>query len=251
MTNCKDCRSHLSDLLLDDAYVAAHPELAGHLAACAACRTELAELRSTFALLDTWEAPEPSPFFDSRLHARLREAVAAEPEGFWERTRSFLLFSTGRQFRPAMTGALAFALLLGGGTFVTQDPRQQRSGPAADGSASRRIGAQHGRRFRAPNHLGIPRSWRCLIPRRTGKIFRHRQNLALRHAIYQYDGLVFQNTASVHGRSELLATLAVFFSAVDSILPAYCCDRSHASLVSISRSALHWPRLPHNGERRR
>jgi anti-sigma factor RsiW len=119
MTNCKDCRSHLSDLLLDDAYVAAHPELAGHLAACAACRTELAELRSTFALLDTWEAPEPSPFFDSRLHARLREAVAAEPEGFWERTRSFLLFSTGRQFRPAMTGALAFALLLGGGTFVT------------------------------------------------------------------------------------------------------------------------------------
>jgi hypothetical protein len=133
MTNCKDCRSHLPDLLLDDAYVAAHPELAGHLAACAACRTELAELRSTFALLDTWEAPEPSPFFDSKLHARLREAVAAEPEGFWERTRSFLLFSTGRQFRPALTGAMAFALLVGGGTFVglqINQPTQQAAASA-------------------------------------------------------------------------------------------------------------------------
>jgi len=115
MTNCKDCRSHLPDLLLDEEYAAAHPGLSDHLAACTECRTELAELRSTFALLDVWEAPEPSPYFDSRLHARLREAVAAEPEGFWERARSFLLFSTGRQFRPALAGALSFVLLLSGG----------------------------------------------------------------------------------------------------------------------------------------
>ena len=118
MNNCKDCRSHLPDLLLDDGFAAAHPSLAAHLAACAECRTELNELRSTFALLDDWTAPEPSPFFDTKLHARLREAVASEPEGFWERTRSFLLFSTGRQLRPAMAGALAFAMLIGGGTFA-------------------------------------------------------------------------------------------------------------------------------------
>jgi len=115
MTTCKDCRSHLPDLLLDDAYTATHPELKEHLAACAACSTELAELRSTFAMLDEWKAPEISPYFDSRLQARLREAAAAPPEGFWERTRSFFLFSTGRQLRPAVTGVLAFALILGGG----------------------------------------------------------------------------------------------------------------------------------------
>jgi hypothetical protein len=119
MTNCKNCRSHLSDLLLDDAYVAAHPELNEHLSACAECRAELEELRSTFDLLDDWQAPEISPYFDSRLHARLREAMEARPESFWERTRSFLLFSTGRQLRPALAGALAFAMILsGGGTFV-------------------------------------------------------------------------------------------------------------------------------------
>jgi hypothetical protein len=119
MTDCKTCRSHLPDLLLDPA-AAARADLSAHLVACADCRNELAQLRSTFALLDEWKAPEPSPFFDSRLQARLREAVAAQPEGFWERARSFLLFSTGRQLRPAMAGALAVILLAGGGgTFAT------------------------------------------------------------------------------------------------------------------------------------
>jgi hypothetical protein len=135
MTNCKDCRSHLPDLLLDSDYTSEHPELAMHLAACVECRTELADLQSTFALLDDWAAPEPSPFFDSRLHARLREAVAAPPEGFWERTKSFFLFSTGRQLRPAMAGALAFVLLLGGGTFAGIDLHQRPVTPA-DASAT-------------------------------------------------------------------------------------------------------------------
>jgi anti-sigma factor RsiW len=119
MTNCKDCRSHLPDLLLDSAYTTTHPEYKEHLAVCATCRAELAELRATFNVLDEWKAPELSPYFDSRLQARLREAVAAPPEGFWSRTRSFFLFSTGRQLRPALAGALAFALIVGGGsTFV-------------------------------------------------------------------------------------------------------------------------------------
>jgi predicted anti-sigma-YlaC factor YlaD len=118
-TDCKACRSHLPDLLLDEGYAAAHPELELHLASCVECRTELSELRATFALLDEFAAPEPSPYFDSKLHARLREAQASEPEGFVERLRSFLLFSTGRSFRPALTGALGLLLLLGGGgTFV-------------------------------------------------------------------------------------------------------------------------------------
>jgi anti-sigma factor RsiW len=132
MTNCKDCRSHLPDLLLDTAYTAAHPEFKEHLLACAACRAELAELRSTFALLDEWKAPEISPYFDSRLQARLREAVASPPEGFFARMRSYLLFSTGRQFRPAMAGALAFVLLIGGGTFANFYHAADSMPPVAD-----------------------------------------------------------------------------------------------------------------------
>jgi len=125
-TDCKSCRSHLADLLLDDTYIASHPALEQHLAACSSCRTELNELRSTFALLDEYAAPEPSPFFDTRLQARLREAVAAEPESLWERMRSFLLFSTGRSFQPAVACALVLVLAVGGsGTFLQLRNMQQ------------------------------------------------------------------------------------------------------------------------------
>jgi hypothetical protein len=116
--NCKTCQSHLPDLLLEDGYQDAHPELAGHLSSCEPCSTELKELRATYALLDAWPAPEPSPYFDSRLQARLREATAARPEGIFERLYSYLTFSTGRQLRPALTGALMLVLVLGGGTYA-------------------------------------------------------------------------------------------------------------------------------------
>lgn len=133
-TTCKNCRTHLPDLLLDDAYTAAHPELAAHLAACPECESELTALRSTFAVLDHWTVPEPSPYFDSKLHVRLREAVAAQPEGLWERTRSFFMYSTGRTLRPALTGALAFTLLLGGGGLgvILHQPGPQASATVND-----------------------------------------------------------------------------------------------------------------------
>jgi hypothetical protein len=115
-TDCKTCRTHMPDLLLAEDFAASHTELAAHLASCSDCAAELRELRSTFALLDDWTAPEPSPYFDSKLHVRLREAEAAGPESFWERARDFFLFSTGRSLRPALSGALAFVMLVGGGS---------------------------------------------------------------------------------------------------------------------------------------
>ena len=69
-------------------------------------------------LLDTWEAPEPSPYFDQKLAVLLREEQSRPPVGWFERMRSRLLFNTGRQFRPALAGALALALLIGGGAFA-------------------------------------------------------------------------------------------------------------------------------------
>jgi anti-sigma factor RsiW len=114
-TDCKTCRTQLADLLLDERYAAAHPEAAEHMAACAECRKELEELQATFALLDSWTAPEPSEFFDTKLHARLREVQAAEPEGFWSRTRAFWMYSTGHRLRPVLAAALVLTVVVGGG----------------------------------------------------------------------------------------------------------------------------------------
>ncbi len=113
--NCNDCQAALPDLLLDPASVAAG-RAKNHLASCPECLKEFNSLQATFNLLDAWEAPEPSPWFDRRLQIKLREAQAAAPAGWLERIKSRLLFNTGRQLRPALAGALALALLIGGGT---------------------------------------------------------------------------------------------------------------------------------------
>ena len=115
--NCKTCHSAMPDLLLDP-NSAVSVDARVHLNSCTACREELASLQSTFALLDSWEAPEPSPYFDQKMAVRLREEQANPPATWFERLQSRFLFNTGRQFRPALIGSMALVLLLGGGTFA-------------------------------------------------------------------------------------------------------------------------------------
>ncbi|WP_263383515.1 hypothetical protein [Granulicella arctica] len=107
----------MPDLLLDPTS-SFSVEARSHLNSCTACHQEFVSLQSTFALLDTWEAPEPSPYFDQKLAVRLREEQANPPENWFERMKSRLLFNTGRQFRPALVGSMALILLVGGGTFA-------------------------------------------------------------------------------------------------------------------------------------
>jgi hypothetical protein len=127
--NCKICQSVLPDLLLGttapssagaSGSAAANAQLVAaraHIATCVACARELASLEATFALLDAWHVPEISPYFDQKLAVRLREEQAAPPAGWFERLRDRLTFNTSRQFRPAMAGALALVLIVGGGGF--------------------------------------------------------------------------------------------------------------------------------------
>lgn len=110
---CHDCQSALPELLLDPA-APSNAAAREHLKSCPACNQEFQSLEATFALLDTWQAPEPSPYFDQKLAVRLREEQELPPAGWFDRLRSRLLFNTGRQFRPIMAGALAVVLLAAG-----------------------------------------------------------------------------------------------------------------------------------------
>ena len=114
---CPDCKSALPDLLLDPS-APSNAAAREHMSSCAECRAEFESLQATMALLDTWKAPEPSPYFDQRLAVLLREEQAKSPAGWFERLETRLLFNTGRQFRPALAGGLALALLVGGGAFA-------------------------------------------------------------------------------------------------------------------------------------
>ena len=93
-----------------------------HVAECDRCREELAELRATMALLDTWEAPEPSPYFMTRLDARMREereaAPAGWPAGWIARLRARFAYGPAMHVRPLAAMALTVMLLLGGGAYL-------------------------------------------------------------------------------------------------------------------------------------
>ena len=130
LTSCKDCRSILPDLLLDPA-ASSNAAARAHLESCPACNEEFRSLQATLYLLDAWQAPEPSPYFDQKLTVRLREEQAAPPAGWFERLRTRLTLNTGRQFRPAVAGALALVILLGGGTAANISTRRVIANPSA------------------------------------------------------------------------------------------------------------------------
>jgi anti-sigma factor RsiW len=131
---CRDSKSALPDLLLDPA-APSNAAVRAHVDSCAQCRAELASLQATFALLDEWNAPEPSAYFDQKLAVLLREEQAKAPAGWFERLRARLLFNTGRQFRPALATAFALVLLVGGGTianFTGHSGRHEASATVTD-----------------------------------------------------------------------------------------------------------------------
>jgi anti-sigma factor RsiW len=111
--DCKTFQEELPELILTPG---AKPSLAAlaHLQDCPPCTEELHSFQQTFAVLDTWTAPEPSPYFDQKMQVRLREEQAAPRMGWFESLKTRMLFNTGRQFRPALAGALALALVAGG-----------------------------------------------------------------------------------------------------------------------------------------
>jgi hypothetical protein len=78
----------------------------------------LEELRATMALLDTWEAPEPNPYFLTRLNARLNEERHAAPANWYERLRARLVYGSRLGLRPVAAMAMTVALLVGGGAYL-------------------------------------------------------------------------------------------------------------------------------------
>ncbi len=113
--DCKSFENELTDVVLTPG---ATPSLAAvaHMKACPPCAEEYVSFQATFSLLDTWKAPEPTPYFDQKLAVLLREEQAAPPMGWFERLTTRMRLNTGRSFRPAMAGALSLALIAGGGS---------------------------------------------------------------------------------------------------------------------------------------
>jgi hypothetical protein len=101
--------THIRDNLIEIAAGAQPaPEMLAHLRECSPCAQEVESMRKTMALLDEWEAPEPSPYFLTRLQAHAREEQGKAPARVG-------LFAWLR--KPAMAVSLAAMLVAGGITY--------------------------------------------------------------------------------------------------------------------------------------
>jgi hypothetical protein len=121
--NCHDVNAKLADLLFEETPTAMIAKddsnaLHAHLAQCQPCSAQLAELRATMALLDAWEAPEPNPYFLTRLNARLDEEREAAPASWYEKLRARLIYGSRLGLRPVAAMALSVMVLLGGGAYL-------------------------------------------------------------------------------------------------------------------------------------
>ena len=135
--DCTGMDRKLADLLLDpSAEPAVLPaKVREHVEGCERCKGELEELRATMVLLDTWEGPEPSPYFLSRLDARMREEREGEPAGWLNRLRARLQYGPGMHVRPLAAMALTVMLLLGGGTYLGVTDWNKPVAPQANDAA--------------------------------------------------------------------------------------------------------------------
>jgi len=106
--NCNEIRERMPDMAAGFGEPTA--DEGKHLESCGPCAEQLKAMRATMAVLDEWQAPEPSQYFDVRLQARLREEMA-KPQAVWLRWFR----------RPVLAAALTVLLGVGIGLFFTRD----------------------------------------------------------------------------------------------------------------------------------
>lgn len=105
--NCNEIRERMPEVAAG--FSESTVEETKHLEGCGACAEQLKAMRSTMALLDEWQVPEPSPYFDVRLQARLREEMAKPQAGWMHWFR-----------RPVLAAALTVIMGVGVGLIVTR-----------------------------------------------------------------------------------------------------------------------------------
>jgi len=117
--NCNEIRERMPDVAAGFSELTA--DEGKHLESCEACAGQLKAMRSTMTLLDEWQVPEPTPYFDVRLQARLREEMAKPQAGWLQWFR-----------RPVLAAALTVILGVGVGLFFARG-RTDTGAPIAEG----------------------------------------------------------------------------------------------------------------------
>jgi anti-sigma factor RsiW len=117
-----DC-TKIQEQMLNEMGAHATADLSAHLSTCTDCAKLWQAMQASSAALDEWNAPEPSPYFNTRFQARLSELKREEaaPRGAFAWLKQSI-------WRPALAGALTLAVAVGIGLY------ERPAGSASGGS---------------------------------------------------------------------------------------------------------------------
>ena len=103
--NCRDLEQNAIAFLDGKLAPSGRRAIEEHLAGCASCRERVQGFSSVMGLLGDWPAIQPSPFFQTRLAARLKEAPVTQSwwQTLWQEPMD-------RPLRPAARPLFAVAL---------------------------------------------------------------------------------------------------------------------------------------------
>ena len=126
--NCDKIREQLMEVAPGEG-LKSKPEAATHLASCPECAKVWSALQKTMLLMDEWQAPEVSPFFNARFQARFAELKREETaRPAWSTWMQRYIFGMP-VWRPVLAGALAVVTVVSVGVMNRsgQDVPQQNN----------------------------------------------------------------------------------------------------------------------------
>ncbi len=93
-----------------------------HLQHCQTCREELAGMDRLMRAMDDWQAPEPNPYFMTRMSTRLAEERSAPAPGrlaqLWQGLQARMTYGHRWRLQPVLATALSLLVITGGSAYL-------------------------------------------------------------------------------------------------------------------------------------
>ncbi len=93
-----------------------------HLQHCQACREELAGMDRLMRAMDDWQAPDPNPYFMTRMSVRLAEERSAPATGrlaqLWQSLRARMTYGQRWRLQPVLATTLSLLVITGGSAYL-------------------------------------------------------------------------------------------------------------------------------------
>ena len=120
MMSCREFQDEMMEQITGSGTVSGARQQ--HAEGCETCGREADEMRRLMEALDSWQAPEPNPYFMTRMAALLDEERCAPQAGWLVRLRRHLqarlTYGQRWKLQPVMAAALSVMVVVGGGAYL-------------------------------------------------------------------------------------------------------------------------------------